>query len=172
MNERLKELRKKLGLTQQEFANKVGISRNNIAKYEVGINEPSTAVISLLCKTFHVSEEWLRNGVGEMFTDSSRVDRIKDFVNSLSEEDSFKVKLISMLSRMNEDEWLLLEKMVKRMMAENGIDLDEPAAPGSISSEDQKISTPDAEQEYIKNRLENAQKTEHSASNTIDGTDA
>lgn len=67
MKERLKALRKELHLTQQEFADRVGISRGNIGAYEVGKNAPSDAVISLICREFHVNEEWLRTGNGEMF---------------------------------------------------------------------------------------------------------
>jgi transcriptional regulator with XRE-family HTH domain len=67
MNERLKKLRKALELTQQEFADRIGISRGNIGAYEVGKNNPSDAVISLICKEFKVNEEWLRTGTGEMF---------------------------------------------------------------------------------------------------------
>lgn len=64
MNERLKKIRKSLDLTQQEFANRIGIARGNIAAYEVGKNAPSDAVISLICREFNVDEEWLRTGVG------------------------------------------------------------------------------------------------------------
>lgn len=67
MKERLKALRKELHLTQQEFADRVGISRGNIGAYEVGKNVPSDAVISLICREFHVNKEWLRTGNGEMF---------------------------------------------------------------------------------------------------------
>lgn len=67
LNERIKKLRKDLDLTQQEFANRLGTTRNNIAGYEVGRRSPSEAVISLICKTFNVSETWLRTGKGEMF---------------------------------------------------------------------------------------------------------
>lgn len=67
MHERLKLLRKQLRLTQQEFADKLGISRGNIAAYEVAKNAPSDAVILLICRYFNVNEEWLRNGVGDMF---------------------------------------------------------------------------------------------------------
>ena len=67
MNNRIKNLRKKLDLTQQEFADKIGISRGNIGAYEVGNNFPSDAVISLICREFNVREECLRTGVGEMF---------------------------------------------------------------------------------------------------------
>nr|WP_325222729.1 helix-turn-helix transcriptional regulator [uncultured Oscillibacter sp.] len=70
LNERIKKLRKGLDLTQQEFANRLGTTRNNIAGYEVGRRSPSEAVISLICKTFNVSETWLRTGEGEMFVPS------------------------------------------------------------------------------------------------------
>lgn len=67
MDDRIKELRKALNLTQQEFADMLGTSRNNIAGYETGRRLPSDAVISLICKTFDVSWTWLRTGEGEMF---------------------------------------------------------------------------------------------------------
>lgn len=67
MNERIKELRKALGLTQQKFADGLGVKQNTIAQYESGRNAPIDAVISLICKTYRVSETWLRTGEGEMF---------------------------------------------------------------------------------------------------------
>lgn len=67
MNERIKELRKRLNLTQQQFAERLGIKRNTIANYEVGRNAPVDTVVSLICRVFNVNEEWLRNGTGEMF---------------------------------------------------------------------------------------------------------
>lgn len=91
MHSRLKELRSKLGLTQQEFADKLGTSRNNIAKYETRINEPSDAVVSLICKEFNVNEEWLRYGNGEMFRQLPQEDERAALVFNLlnEEEDSF-----------------------------------------------------------------------------------
>ena len=70
LNERIKKLRKVFDLTQQEFAEKIGTARNNIAGYETGKRSPSEAVVSLICKTFNVSEAWLRTGEGEMFAPS------------------------------------------------------------------------------------------------------
>lgn len=67
MNERIKELRKALGLTQQEFANKIGIKRNSLANYETGRNIPLDAILLSICREFNVSEDWLRNGIGDMF---------------------------------------------------------------------------------------------------------
>lgn len=71
MNERIKELRKSLNLTQQEFANRIGVKRNTVATYEGGRNTPVDAVTSLICKEFNVNEEWLRHGTGEMFIKKS-----------------------------------------------------------------------------------------------------
>lgn len=78
MNERLKKLRKALDMTQQEFANKVGVKRNTIAQYEGGRNEPIDSVISLICREFNVSETWLRTGEGDMFqkTPESELDAL------------------------------------------------------------------------------------------------
>lgn len=67
MKDRLKALRKELGLTQERFAERLRMKRNSIANYEIGRNEPIDAVISLICKEFNVNEEWLRTGKGPMY---------------------------------------------------------------------------------------------------------
>ena len=87
MNERIKELRNVLKLTQQGFADKVGTSRSNIACYETGKNTPSDAVISLICKEFCVNEDWLRNGTGEMFKERLPEDEVASYVEELLEDD-------------------------------------------------------------------------------------
>lgn len=67
MDMRLKQIRKALNLTQQEFADRLKIKRNTVATYEAGKSNPSDAAVSLICREFNVNEEWLRTGVGEMF---------------------------------------------------------------------------------------------------------
>lgn len=67
MEARLKAVRKAVGLTQQEFADRLGIKRGAVANYEIGRNDPIDAVISLICREFGVNETWLRTGEGEMF---------------------------------------------------------------------------------------------------------
>ena len=67
MNVRLKQLRKALNFTQQEFADRLKIKRNTVATYETGKSNPSDAAVSLICREFNVNEEWLRTGAGEMF---------------------------------------------------------------------------------------------------------
>lgn len=120
MNERIKELRNYLGLTQQQFADKLRVKRNTVATYEIGRSEPSTSAIALICREFGVSEKWLRYGDGDMFTISTRSEEIAGFVSDvLSEEDeSFKKSFISILSKLSENEWKLLEKMALSMLEE------------------------------------------------------
>lgn len=83
MKERIRKLRKILDLTQQEFADKIGMKRNTVANYETGRNEPSASVISLICREFNVSEEWLRDGEGEMFIELSEEEEIAELVYEL-----------------------------------------------------------------------------------------
>lgn len=67
MKDRIKNLRRTLNLTQQEFADKIGVKRNTIGQYEIGRNKPIDSIINLICREFNVNEEWLRTGKGEMF---------------------------------------------------------------------------------------------------------
>lgn len=95
MNERIKELRKKLKLTQQEFADALSIKRNTVATYEIGRNEPIDAVIALICKTFNVNEEWLRTGAGDMFLELPEEEEEAAYVSELLEDsDNELYKLI------------------------------------------------------------------------------
>lgn len=71
MKDRIRKIRRDLDLTQQEFADRIGIKRNTIANYETGRNEPIDSVVSLICREFGVNEEWLRSGTGEMFAPES-----------------------------------------------------------------------------------------------------
>lgn len=117
MKDRIKELRKTLALTQQEFADKIGSARDNVAGYETGRRNPSAAVISLICTKFNVNEEWLRNGNGEMFIELTRDEQIEAFVGDAlrDESDSFKKKFIAMLAALDESDWEILQKMVEKI---------------------------------------------------------
>lgn len=68
MKDRIKKIRKEFGLTQQEFAKRIGTSQNVLANYETGRRNPSSSVINNICKTFGVNEVWLRTGEGEIFS--------------------------------------------------------------------------------------------------------
>ena len=113
MNQRLKELRKQLGLTQQEFADRIGIKRNAVTNYEVGRNEPADMVVSLICREFNVNEQWLRNGAGEMFADVPR-----DTVDALCQEfrlDAFDKAIIEEYLRMDEHSRRIVKDYIRRI---------------------------------------------------------
>ena len=120
MGERIKELRNFLGLTQQQFADSLGIKRNTIAKYETGRGDPIDAVVSLICNTYNVTENWLRNGEPPMLLEVSRDQQIMDFIASAmkGESDNFKRRLLAVLSRLNESEWAILEKRLRELVDE------------------------------------------------------
>ena len=67
LKDRLKKLRKTLDMTQQSFADKIGMKQNTIAQYEMGRTVPSDAIIFSICREFDVNEDWLRNGNEPMF---------------------------------------------------------------------------------------------------------
>lgn len=68
MNARIKEVRKALGLTQKEFAERIQIGNSSLSKIEKGINNPSKQTIALICKEFSVNQKWLEDGTGDMIT--------------------------------------------------------------------------------------------------------
>ena len=118
IKDRIKEIRQAKGLTQQEFADALKVSRNNIAGYETGRTYPSASAISLICKTFSVSETWLRTGEGEMFSENSREEQISAFMGDTlaAEPEDFKKRFVSMLASLNLEEWKLLEKIAKELV--------------------------------------------------------
>ena len=120
MKERIKELRKSLGITQQEFADKLGLKRNTIATYEIGKAVPSDRVVSDLCNKYNVNEELLRTGEGEMFVALNRTQQIAQLTADLfkGEKDSFKERLLLALAKLDENEWKVLEKIAEDLTKE------------------------------------------------------
>lgn len=112
MELRIKALRKALGLTQQEFADKIGSVQNTITGYETGRRTPSNQVIALICEKFNVNEKWLRTGEGEMFVQHSRDEEIARFFGEVlkDERDDFRRRLIHALSKLTADEWAMIER--------------------------------------------------------------
>lgn len=119
MNERIKKLRKELGLTQQEFADKIGSVQNTITGYETGRRMPSNQVITLIAREFNINESWLRSGEGEMFAPVNRDEEIAAFLGRvLGGDSSFKRRFVHVLARLDEQEWEVLERMARAMADE------------------------------------------------------
>ena len=121
MKDRIKKLRKELDLTQQEFADKLGTARNNIAGYETGKRSPSDAVISLICTKFNVNEHWLRDGTGEMFVQMDMEDQLMAWAGKVlgGQDSKFKKRFVTMLMSLSDSEWEFLEKKAKELAADD-----------------------------------------------------
>lgn len=65
-SERLKKVRKETGLTQEEFATAIGVTRSPIASAESGKSKLQPLAIRKICELYDVNENWLQNGVGSM----------------------------------------------------------------------------------------------------------
>ena len=113
MKERLKEIRAYFDLNMEDFAGRLGMSRSSISLLESGQRNMTSQFISAVCREYGVSEEWLRNGTGDMFTISGRemeVARIAD-VMLRDVEPYLKTKLIRMVADApGEDLELLVQK--------------------------------------------------------------
>ena len=119
MHERIKAIRTHFGLSQADFGNRIGVKQATVAGYENGSRTPLDAVIASICREFGVDETWLRTGVGDPFPKKTRNDELAAFFgNVLSDEPGFKQRLLSVLSRLDESEWALLEHMADKLLAE------------------------------------------------------
>ena len=68
MKDRIIQIRKKYGLTQGEFGQKIGLTDPMISMFESGKKAPQDGTIKLICFTFNINEDWLRYGNGEMLS--------------------------------------------------------------------------------------------------------
>ena len=115
--ERVKQLRKELGLTLEKFGSKLGVGKTTISKIENGVNKLTDQMSMSICREFNVSAEWLRDGSGEMFILIDQEDELMSWAGQMLSEvdDSFKKKFIRMLMSMDEEEWRLVERKVKEL---------------------------------------------------------
>lgn len=102
MNNRIKELRKSMNMTQDEFAVRLGLARNSIASYESGRRNPNDAMLKLMCKTFNADYFWLTEGRGEMFRDfpDALIDRLAKECNI----DEFGLSIMKAYSSMKPEQ--------------------------------------------------------------------
>lgn len=87
MKERFRLLRTTLQLSQDEFGEKLGLTRGAIANIELGRTEAKPLFIALVCSTFDVNETWLRTGEGEMFLPKDPDDELSEFMGTVLRED-------------------------------------------------------------------------------------
>lgn len=118
---RFKQLLKELGITQDSFAKKIGVSQAFVSGVCWGKSSPSDRTIRDICRVFHVDENWLRHG--EMPSDgkiihTSKEDEIAALFGDLwaeNETADYKRRLISALASFDEEDWLTIGKLIDKL---------------------------------------------------------
>lgn len=122
MNARIEEVRKREGLTQEQFAEKINLSRNYLWMLENGSRVPSDRTIKDICDKFGIREEWLRNGTGEMMVQDAQSDKVVAFIGDVTrdDDDTFKKRFVAMLADLSPGDWELLERMAEKLTQKKG----------------------------------------------------
>ena len=110
-NERVKEVRKTLGLTLEKFGDRLGIKKAAVSKIEKGENSLTDANIKAICREFSVDYMWLTTGDGEMFVETDddffeRIDRI------MAGENETRKNMIKMLLYASDDDIKAFDRLV------------------------------------------------------------
>lgn len=114
MNKRIAMVRKQSGLNQQDFAEKIGLTKNYVSLMETGARSPSDRTISDICRIFDVQEDWLRHGLEPMRAAKSREEEIAELVGSaLVGSSEFKKAVIKMICSRNDSELKALEDALR-----------------------------------------------------------
>lgn len=124
MNEttgRVREIFEKSGKSQSDLARSLNVTPAYIWKL---LNKddavPSERLIDDICEKYHVRKEWLLHGIGDPDEPLSRKEEIAQLTADLfkGQKNSFKERLILALSRLDESEWELLEKIAEEVAKE------------------------------------------------------
>lgn len=70
MLQRLKKIRKSLGLNQTEFSKHLGITQTAYSMIENGNRPLARKYVKIICSLFNVNEDWFLTGEGDMFLSS------------------------------------------------------------------------------------------------------
>lgn len=117
IGERVKTLRKELGLTLEKFANPIGIHRGSLSAIENDKSGVSDRTLLAICREYGVSEEWLRDGDGEMFVPVTRNEKIARFAGELMKDETpdFRRQLVEILADLNDEQWDALADFAEKL---------------------------------------------------------
>lgn len=117
IGERVKTLRKELGLTLEKFANPIGIHRGSLSAIENDKSGMSDRTLLAICREYGVSEEWLRDGVGAMFVPVTRNEKIARFAGELMKDETpdFRRQLVEILADLNDEQWDALADFAEKL---------------------------------------------------------
>lgn len=117
VNDRIKHIRKKANLSQEEFASKINLAGNSISRIENGTRNPSERTIIDICERFDVNYDWLKNGVGEIYKETS--DTIITLLKSKYNLDDLDIKIIEQYMTLSPIERQVFKDYIKKMGAHN-----------------------------------------------------
>lgn len=114
---RIKEIRLDVGLTMEQFGNRLGVTRSTISRLESGIISVTEQMRLSISREFGISEEWLRNGTGNMYDNIEKSARLMEWAVDIMKEkdDSIKKKVVNLLMSLNESDWDLIAELAKRI---------------------------------------------------------
>lgn len=118
IGERLKWLRKDQKLTQQAFADKLGLKRNTVGGYEIGTVTMSDRTIGDVCAKFAVNETWLRTGEGEPYIQLSRQAEIARIISAAMKASPEREALICALANATDDQIRAVHALVMKYAEE------------------------------------------------------
>lgn len=119
IGERIAMVRKSQDYTLEKFGEAIGIKKGSVSLLERGINTPADRTIFMICNRFHVSEQWLRTGEGDMFEGLTPSEEIESFLSALAiaGDENFKKRLILYLAQMKDSDWEKLEQVLDTLLA-------------------------------------------------------
>lgn len=111
--ERIREVRKTLGLTLEKFGEKIGMKKNSVSQLENGKNSVTEQVVKAICREYNVDYMWLTTGDGEMFIDTDddfieRIDRI------MVGEDEARKNLFKFMLELSDEDIAALDRLMKK----------------------------------------------------------
>lgn len=162
VGERLKHLRKDLlDITLERFGDRIGLKKSTLSNIENGNTNLADQARRSICREFGVNEQWLLTGEGEPFPKKTRKEEIAEFIDSLSDDDTFKTNLIAVLAKLSPEKWKVLEEVAQKIVAPSQSE-EGDSAQGTASD------VAAAEAEYIKNVSENARRQAAPASSSTE----
>ena len=111
--ERIREVRKALGLTLEKFGENIGMKKNSVSQLENGKNSVTEQVVKAICREYNVDYMWLTTGDGEMFIDTDddfieRIDRI------MAGEDEARKSLFKFMLELSDEDIAALDRLMKK----------------------------------------------------------
>lgn len=117
MKNRLKKIRKELGLSQEDFGKRLGVTGGGISKLESGRTNFTDQMIKAICREFNVNFNWFTTGEGEMFDEPD--DEIMKVVDEiLLGENEFAKSVFRAFAKMDESDWKSLKKFIDAVKEE------------------------------------------------------